>query len=79
MRVIRASRASGQNVFLEGSAEDFPEIGYIELAPDGIKNHMAPYYREALAVVAAGRGVAIEAEPRVDETFLRWYKRAERQ
>ncbi|CAE7407135.1 DAGLA [Symbiodinium pilosum] len=74
-----ADKAPGKWTAWLGSAEDFPEIGYIELAPDGIKNHMAPYYREALAVVAAGRGVAIEAEPRVDETFLRWYKRAESQ
>ena len=62
-----------------GSATDFPEIGYIELAPKGIANHMAANYREALAVVAASRGVALDAEPKASETFLHWRERAKHQ
>lgn len=30
-----------------GNAPDFPEMGYLELAPKGISHHMAPVYREA--------------------------------
>ena len=58
-----------------GSARDFPEVGYIELAPEGLTNHFAAKYRESLAVVAASQGVALEAEPRAAETFLDWRQR----
>ena len=62
-----------------GSATDFAEIGYIELAPNGITNHLAANYREALAVVAADSGVAVEAEPRAAETFMHWLQRTKSQ
>ena len=68
--------SAGSLSLSSGSAVDFPEVGYIELAPDGITNHLAAKYRESLAVVAASRSVALEAEPRAAETFLDWRQRA---
>jgi len=58
-----------------GNAPDFPEISYVELSPKSIAHHMAPVYREALAVVAAARGVALEAPARADEAFGDWLLR----
>ncbi|CAK8998441.1 unnamed protein product [Durusdinium trenchii] len=58
-----------------GNAPDFPEMGYLELAPKGISHHMAPVYREALAVVAAARGVAVDVAPKADEVFEDWLGR----
>eukprot|EP00913_Durusdinium_trenchii_P031658 g29646.t1 len=54
---------------------NFPEMGYLELAPKGISHHMAPVYREALAVVAAARGVAVDVAPKADEVFEDWLGR----
>ena len=58
-----------------GTAPDFPEIGYVELAPNSIAHHMAPVYREALAVVASARGLTPVA-PKPNETFNDWRERA---
>ncbi|CAK9004003.1 unnamed protein product [Durusdinium trenchii] len=41
------SRPGGHRATAPGNAPDFPEMGYLELAPKGISHHMAPVYREA--------------------------------
>ncbi|CAJ1416522.1 unnamed protein product [Effrenium voratum] len=61
----------------KGTAADFPEVGYMELAPKSIAQHFAPYYREALAVVALALGLEVEAKPRAEEEYNAWLARTE--
>ena len=47
-RNARETRDAGGSTFrVRGTAADFPEVGYMELAPKSIAQHFAPYYREA--------------------------------
>lgn len=68
----KTSKRPGRWTAWAGNAPDFPEIGYVELSPKSITHHMAPVYREALAVVASKRGIALEAAARADEAFADW-------
>lgn len=52
------------------------ELNYLELAPRSIADHMAPVYREALAVTAVAEGGTPEATPRAQEDFPEWLQRA---
>lgn len=55
-----------------------PELNYVELAPASVTEHMAPVYREAIAVVLARQGALNEVEPRAQEDYPTWLDRATR-
>jgi len=54
-----------------------PEINYLELSPASVKEHMAPVYREAIAVCLDAQGVKLDAPPRAQEDYPTWLARAE--
>jgi len=70
------SRAPGEWEAWAGDCLSFPELGYLELSPSSIADHMAPVYREAITVAAVAQGAMVEAPPRAAETFPDWLKRA---
>eukprot|EP00931_Biecheleriopsis_adriatica_P086796 TRINITY_DN61381_c0_g1_i1.p1 TRINITY_DN61381_c0_g1~~TRINITY_DN61381_c0_g1_i1.p1 ORF type:complete len:561 (+),score=112.73 TRINITY_DN61381_c0_g1_i1:205-1683(+) len=58
-----------------GNSLSFPEISYLELARESVAHHMAPVYREAIAVTAAAHGVNVPVAVKVNETYPSWFER----